>query len=199
MRLFGPRRAPRALPTPSIANCCPVWMPSRSKGPSLIGSARPCVPKPRTPLPWTARPCEERERTSSLLPTRRAFRTHHSQETLLQVVVSDKTNEIPLAQARLSCLPLAGRVCTADARPTQKNFFLAVDALGGAALLTVKMNQPPLYADLATYFADPHASFEQTSTRDEQRGRIARAQYQGQYRDERVSDGLARRCGSWPN
>ena len=39
-------------------------------------------------------------------------------------------------------------------------------------IITVKMNQPTLYADLATYFADPHASFEQTSTRDEQRGRI---------------------------
>lgn len=28
------------------------------------------------------------------------------------------------------CLPLAGRVCTADALPTQKHFFLAVDADG---------------------------------------------------------------------
>src|SRR5947209_20463181 len=36
-----------------------------------------------------------------------SFRIHHSQETLLQVLVSDKTNEIPVAQALLPCLPLA--------------------------------------------------------------------------------------------
>jgi predicted transposase YbfD/YdcC len=172
-------------------------MPSTSNGPWPIGFARRYVPKPRTLLPWTAKPCEVPERTTSLLPTRRAFRTHHSQETLLQVLVSDKTNEIPVAQALLPCLPLAGRVCTADALHTQKHFFLAVDALGGAALLTVKANQPTLYADLATYFADPHARFEHTSTRDEQRGRIVRAQYQSQSGDERVSDGLAWRGGSW--
>jgi predicted transposase YbfD/YdcC len=121
-----------------------------------------------------------------------SFRTHHSQETLLQVAVSDKTNEIPLAQALLPCLPLAGRVCTADARPTQKNFFLAVEALGGAALLTVNMNQPSLYADLATYFADPHASFEQTSTRDEQRGRI-------EVRSIKVSTEMNGYLTDWPS
>lgn len=44
-----------------------------------------------------------------------SFRTHHSQETLLQVVVSEKTNEIPVAQALLSYLPVKGRIFTADA------------------------------------------------------------------------------------
>jgi DDE_Tnp_1-associated len=44
-----------------------------------------------------------------------SFRTHQSQETLLQVAVSEKTNEIPVAQALLPCLPLQGRVCTAAA------------------------------------------------------------------------------------
>lgn len=52
-----------------------------------------------------------------------SFRTHQSQETLLQVAVGEKTNEIPIAQALLPCLPLAGRVCTADALHTQKNFM----------------------------------------------------------------------------
>ena len=198
-RRFGPRRAPRALPTRSLANCCPVWMPSTSNGPWPIGSARRWVPKPRTPLPWTAKPCEEPERTTSLLPTCSPSGPITGRQTLLQVLVSDKTNEIPVAQARLSCLPLAGRVCTADALQTQKHFFLAVDALGGAALLPVKANQPHLYADLATYFADPHARFEHTSTRDEQRGRIVRAQYQSQSGDERVSNGLVWRGGSWLN
>lgn len=101
-----------------------------------------------------------------------SFRTHHSQETLLQVAVSEKTNEIPVAQALLPCLPLQGRVCTADALHTQKDFMLCVDALGGKTVLTVKNNHPTLYADLATYFADPHASFEQYSTLDQHRGRI---------------------------
>lgn len=101
-----------------------------------------------------------------------SFRTHQSQETLLQVAVSDKTNEIPVAQALLPCLPLAGRVCTADALHTQKDFMLCVQALGGKTILTVKNNQPTLYADLAAYFADPHASITQDETLDRHRGRV---------------------------
>jgi hypothetical protein len=57
-----------------------------------------------------------------------SFCTHHSQEILLQVLVSEQTNEIPVAQALLPCLPLAGRVCTADAMHTQTDFLLRVDA-----------------------------------------------------------------------
>ncbi len=72
-----------------------------------------------------------------------SFRTHKSQETLLQVVVSEKTNEIPIAQALLPCLPIAGRVFTADALHTQKNFMLCVDALGGKTVLTVKKISRP--------------------------------------------------------
>jgi predicted transposase YbfD/YdcC len=101
-----------------------------------------------------------------------SFRTHQSQETLFQVVVSEKTNEIPVAQTLFPCLPLAGRVCTADALHTQKDFMQCVDALGGKCLLTVKKNQPTLYADLATYFADTHASFIQDTPLDLHRGRI---------------------------
>lgn len=101
-----------------------------------------------------------------------SFRTHQSQETLLQVRVSEKTNEIPIAQALLPCLPVAGRVLTADALHTQKDFMLCVDALGGKTVLTVKNNQPTLFADLATYFADPHACCQQDETWDRQRGRV---------------------------
>ncbi len=101
-----------------------------------------------------------------------SFRTHHSQETLLQVVVSEKTNEIPVAQALLPCLPLEGRVCTADALHPQKDFMLGVDARGGKTVLIVKHHQPTLSADLATSFADPHASFEQVCTLEQHRGRI---------------------------
>jgi predicted transposase YbfD/YdcC len=120
-----------------------------------------------------------------------SFRTHKSQETLLQVAVSKKTNEIPVAQALLPCLPVEGRVFTADALHTQKDFMLAVDALGGKTVLTVKKNQPTLYADLATYFADPHASFKEFSTIDRHRGRIEK-------RSIRVSTEMNAYLTDWP-
>jgi predicted transposase YbfD/YdcC len=101
-----------------------------------------------------------------------SFCTHHSQEILLQVRVDEKTNEIPIAQQLLPCLPVAGRVYTADAMHTQVDFMALVRAWQGDVVLTVKDNQPTLYDDLATYFADPEASYEQACTTDYQRGRI---------------------------
>jgi hypothetical protein len=44
--------------------------------------------------------------------------THGSGETLVQVRVSEKTNEVPVARDLLPALPLAGRVVTADALHT---------------------------------------------------------------------------------
>ncbi|EFH83823.1 ISAs1 family transposase [Ktedonobacter racemifer] len=120
-----------------------------------------------------------------------SFRAHHSQETLLQVAVSEKTNEIPVAQALLPCLPVDGRVFTADALHTQKDFMRCVDALGGKTVLTVKNNQPTLYADLTAYFADPHASFAQDSTLDQHRGRIEK-------RSIRVSTEMNSYLADWP-
>lgn len=101
-----------------------------------------------------------------------AFCTHASQETLLQVRVSEKTNEIPVAQALLPCLALPGRVYTADALHTQLAFTQAVVDLKSYYLLTVKENQPTLYTDLQTYFSDPAASFEQEQTTDRHKGRL---------------------------
>lgn len=63
------------------------------------------------------------------------------------MAVSEKINEIPVAQALLPSLPIAGRVLTADALHTQKDFLLGVQALEGKTVLTVKNNQPTLYAD----------------------------------------------------
>jgi predicted transposase YbfD/YdcC len=101
-----------------------------------------------------------------------AFCTHDSQEILLQVRVDEKTNEIPVAQFLLPCLPVAGRVYTADALHTQTAFLALIRALHGHTVLTVKANQPSLYADLATYFTDPAADYQQATTTDYQRGRI---------------------------
>lgn len=100
-----------------------------------------------------------------------AFCTHETQETLLQVRVSDKTNEIPVAQAVASRLRWQGRVLTADALHTQTALVATMRALGGEVVLTVKNNQPTLAADLAALFADPLTSCRHASTQDWQRGR----------------------------
>jgi predicted transposase YbfD/YdcC len=100
-----------------------------------------------------------------------SFCTHHSQETLLQIEVEEKTNEIPMALMFLPALPVAGRVFTADAMHTHVPFFLRVQQLDGDVVLVVKENQPMLQEHVATYFADPLASFEEAETIDLQRGR----------------------------
>lgn len=101
-----------------------------------------------------------------------AFCTHHSQETFFQVRVDEKTNEIPVAKAILPTLPIWQRVCTADALHTHAEFMRLMRALGAETVLTVKGNQPTLYADLATYFADPQARYLQAETVDRRRGRV---------------------------
>lgn len=100
-----------------------------------------------------------------------SFCTHHSQETLLQVRVSEKTNEIPVAQKTLPSLPIAHRVCTADALHTQTEFMRVIHELHAETVLTVKDNQPTLHADLLAYFADPHAIVQTATTTDRHRGR----------------------------
>src|SRR3989440_12686253 len=101
-----------------------------------------------------------------------AFSTHHSQETFWQVRVDEKTNEIPVAKEVLPTLPIRQRVCTADALHTHAEFMRLMHELQAETLLTVKGNQPTLYADLATYFADPQARYLQAETVDRKRGRI---------------------------
>jgi predicted transposase YbfD/YdcC len=101
-----------------------------------------------------------------------SFCTHESQQTLFQVRVSEKTNEIPVAKAVLPSLPVAGRVLTSDALHTHADFMQLTHDLRGKSLFTVKQNQPTLYADLATYFADPHAICQQDETWDRRRGRV---------------------------
>jgi predicted transposase YbfD/YdcC len=105
-----------------------------------------------------------------------AVYTHQTQETLLQVRVADKTNEIPVAQAVLPLLALQGRVVTADALHTQVALVAGVVAHGGDVVLTVKGNQPTLYADLATAFADPQTPCIQAQTVDRRRGRVEQRQ-----------------------
>ena len=100
-----------------------------------------------------------------------SFVTHQSQETFFQVRVDEKTNEIPVAKEVLPSLPIRKRVCTADALHTHAEFLSVLHDVGADGLLTVKGNQPTLYADLQTYFADPDARFLQAETTDRRRGR----------------------------
>ena len=97
--------------------------------------------------------------------------THTTQETLVQVRISDKTNEIPVAQELLPHLTVRGRVVTADALHTQTALAQCILAHGAAYLFTVKDNQPRLRAELAAYFADPRATMRSAQTIDRRRGR----------------------------
>lgn len=124
-----------------------------------------------------------------------AFYTHQTQETLLQVRVATKTNEIPVAQAVAPQLRWRGRVRTADALHTQTAFVAAIRAQGGEVLLTVKDNQPTLAADLALLFADPRTATTQAQTLDRHRGRH-------EVRQIRVSSDLTAylaACSPWPD
>jgi predicted transposase YbfD/YdcC len=124
---------------------------------------------------WTARPCAGQASHQQKGPHLLSVCTHKSQETLLQVRVSAKTNEIPIAKTLLPCLPLRPRVYTADALHTHAAFMEVVGTCSGSSVLTVKANQPTLYDDLATYFSDPGtviAPFERDCTIDRRRGRV---------------------------
>lgn len=105
-------------------------------------------------------------------PNLLSFRTHDGQETLMQVRVEDKTNEIPVAQAMLPLIAQSGRIYTADALHTQLKWMQAVHDCQAFTVLTVKNNQSSLLQDLQTYFADPHARCTAAETWDRQRGRV---------------------------
>ena len=92
--------------------------------------------------------------------------TMYTQETLLQVRVDDKTNEIPVLQAALPLAPVAGRVVMADALHTQVATAHQIVELGGHSVLTVKKNQPALYDALTLFFAQPTAPLQDARTVD---------------------------------
>jgi predicted transposase YbfD/YdcC len=117
--------------------------------------------------------------------------THESGQTLLQVRVADKTNEIPIAQEILPCLPLADRVCTADALHTHRELCQLIRDRGGHYVLIVKENEPHLHQALAWYFDDPLATDRRASTRERHRGRIER-------RSIRVTGELTAYLAHWP-
>jgi DDE_Tnp_1-associated len=97
--------------------------------------------------------------------------TPHSGETLLQVRVDEKTNEVPVAREVLPVLPLARRVVTAAALHTCAQTARAILDQDADYLLVVTGNQPTLYAACAAYFSDPSARVGRCTTVDRRRGR----------------------------
>ena len=130
------------------------------------------VAKPDDPIALDGKTLRGARTGAESAPHLLAFCTHESHETLLQVAVDEKTNEIPVAQALLPSLPLAGRVCTADALHTHAAFMHLVREQQADCVLLVKENQPSLLADLITYFADPAVRYIQAETWDRPRGRL---------------------------
>ena len=98
--------------------------------------------------------------------------THQSKEVWAELAVGEKTNEIPEARKLLPSLPISGRVCTFDALHSHRQLWHLLRSKHAYPLFVIKGNEPTLQADLATYFADPHAQIQQAETLDRHRGRI---------------------------
>lgn len=81
--------------------------------------------------------------------------SHRLQQTLGEVAVDDKTNEIPLCPTLLADLLVAGRVVTMDALLTQREIAQAVLDGGGDYVMVAKGNQPHLQEGITTVFASP--------------------------------------------
>lgn len=169
-RVCGPRRhlTPtgslyrRLLPRLSVAHV------ERALA-SWVQQTRPL--RDREPLALDGKVVRGARTDTQAAPHLLSVSTHTTQETLVQVRVDDKTNEIPVAREILPHLPLRGRVVTAEALHTQTALAHCILDHGGAYLLTVKDNQPRLQAELAAYFADPHATMRTAQTIDRRRGR----------------------------
>lgn len=79
------------------------------------------------------------------------------QAALGQLRVDGKTNEHKAALEFLGVVPIRGKVVTADAMFTHRDFCRKVRDRGGDYVLPVKENQPRLRADIAAAFDAPAA------------------------------------------
>lgn len=136
---------------------------------SWVQQTRPV--RDREPLALDGKTVRGARTQTQAAPHLLSVSTHTTHETLLQVRVDEKTNEIPVAQEILPHLALRGRVVTADALHTQTALAQLVLDHGATYLFTVKDNQPRLHAELAAYFADRQATARTAQTLDRRRGR----------------------------
>jgi hypothetical protein len=79
------------------------------------------------------------------------------QATLAQVRVDAATNEHKAALELLGVVPLKGKVVTAHAMFTHRDFCAKVREGGGDFVLPVKDNQTTLQSDIRAVFSDPPA------------------------------------------
>jgi predicted transposase YbfD/YdcC len=118
---------------------------------------------------WTASPCDDAGQGGVHLL---AAMTHDSGIVVAQREVEGKTNEITCFQPLLSTLDMAGVVVTADALHTQRAHARhLVEELGADHVLTVKENQPILFAQLD---ALPWADIPVYTTENKGHGRVER-------------------------
>ena len=81
----------------------------------------------------------------------------HADAVLAQLQVEARTNEHKAALEALCLLQLAGKVVTADAMFTHRDFAEKIVQGGGDYVLPVKENQASLRADIALAFETPEA------------------------------------------
>jgi len=80
---------------------------------------------------------------------------HGGGQTLAQVEVQAKRNEVTASQHLLAERALSGTVTTMDAGVTQRKVAHQIRARGGHYLMLVKKNHPQMYAELALFFHLP--------------------------------------------
>lgn len=148
--------------------------------------------QPTDPIAFDGKTVRGARTAEQKAPHLLSFYTHESQEVWLEATVDEKTNEIPVAQALLPFLPLAGRPCTADALHTHAPLWKILLSHKAYPLFVVKQNTPVLYENLETYFSDPHAQYIQAETLDRHRGRREHRQIRVSYE---LNDYLA---NEWP-
>ena len=85
-------------------------------------------------------------RTGGAAPRLVAALDHTGGTVLGQLAVAAKSNGIPAVRTLLGCFDLTGVVVTVDAMHTQHDTAQLITAAGGDYVLTVKSNQPTLYA-----------------------------------------------------
>ena len=99
--------------------------------------------------------------------------THAQAITVAQRAVAAKSNEIPAVQHLLGERDLRGWVVTLDALHTQRETAALIRRQGGHYLMVVKQNQPTLYAELQTWFA------EEAEPREHEHHQIVRGKAHG--------------------
>ena len=106
-----------------------------------------------------------------------------NQLTLGQVATDEKSNEITAIPQLLELLSLKGALVTIDAMGCQKDIAAKIVDRGGDYLLTVKDNQPTLFADIQDSFIRAHDTnfagldFDEYQTIDRGHGRIETRTY----------------------